>query len=209
MFDDQVQSIFLRPLQFQLAKVPHSNRVPLTPEMKLALLWWVDASHLTGGTPIHALESTVNTFTDASTVVWGGHVAEQKFAGTWTLKERKLHINEQSGGNKVVVSVAGDQGQVPLVRQRKVDNCSQTHSRSPKCTGRQAVQTGTDSANGMQPPSGGGQPAVHNMGNRDNKRCPTFVSPYTDPQALGTDALSISWEGISGYTYPPQSGNPD
>jgi len=104
-----------------------------------------------------------------------------------------------------VVSVAGHQGHVPIGQAKKVDNYSQTHSRSPKCTGGQAVQIGTDSANGMEPPSGGGQPAVHEMGNRDNKKCPTFVSPYSDPQAVGTDALSISWEGMSGYAYPPQA----
>jgi len=33
---------------------------------------------LAEGTPIHALESTVDIFTDASTVGWGGHAKAQK-----------------------------------------------------------------------------------------------------------------------------------
>jgi hypothetical protein len=40
---------------------------------------------------------------------------------------------------------------------------------------------------------------------RDNKQCPLFVSPYPDSQALGVDALSVSWEGMIAYAFPPKA----
>ena len=38
---------------------------------------------------------------------------------------------------------------------------------------------------------------------RWNNKLPRFVSPYPDPNAWETDALSISWDGILGYAFPP------
>jgi len=38
---------------------------------------------------------------------------------------------------------------------------------------------------------------------RFNHRLPLFVSPVPDPLALAVDALSMDWEGMSGYAYPP------
>jgi len=247
-------SIFLRPLQLQLAKVwsqsrdPPSNRVPLTPETRLALRWWLDAAHLTEGTPIHALEPNVHTFTDASTVGWGGHVGEQKFAGTWSLEERKLHINVlelralklvlqmcnppvgsvilASTDNSTVVAYVNRLGgtrswslweetkdMFQLVMQKKWTITAR------HIAGVLNVLADRLSRQGQILPTEWslhqeaanllfvkwGTALVDLFATRDNKKCPTFVSPYPDPQAVGTDALSISWEGISGYAYPPQA----
>ena len=49
-----------------------------------------------------------------------------------------------------------------------------------------------------------GQPNIDLFATRYNTKCRTFVSPVPDSQAWEVDALSISWEGLSGYAYPPQ-----
>lgn len=46
-------------------------------------------------------------------------------------------------------------------------------------------------------------PMIDLFATRWNNRLPTFVSPVPDPQAWAVDALSISWEGLIGYAYPP------
>ena len=48
-----------------------------------------------------------------------------------------------------------------------------------------------------------GPPNIDLFATRYNKKCPVFVSPVPDPLALEADALSISWEGMSAYAYPP------
>ena len=46
-------------------------------------------------------------------------------------------------------------------------------------------------------------PNVDLFATRFNSQCPTFVSPAPDPSAIDVDALSISWEGMNAYAYPP------
>jgi len=36
-----------------------------------------------------------------------------------------------------------------------------------------------------------------------NRKLPVFISPVVDDEALEVDALSIPWEGMSGYAFPP------
>ena len=47
-------------------------------------------------------------------------------------------------------------------------------------------------------------PNVDLFATRFNSQCPAFVSPAPDPLALDVDALSISWEGLNAYAFPPQ-----
>ena len=47
-------------------------------------------------------------------------------------------------------------------------------------------------------------PNVDLFATRFNAQCPAFVSPAPDPTAMDVDALSISWEGLSAYAFPPQ-----
>ena len=37
----------------------------------------------------------------------------------------------------------------------------------------------------------------------ENKRLPSFVSPFPDERALAVDAFSLSWEGLKAYAFPP------
>lgn len=34
-------------------------------------------------------------------------------------------------------------------------------------------------------------------------KLPTFVSPVPDPLAWAVDALSLNWEGLGAYAFPP------
>ena len=48
---------------------------------------------LTSGIPICTFRADLTIFTDASTHGWGAHMGDSKISGTWTLSDRKLHIN--------------------------------------------------------------------------------------------------------------------
>ena len=47
------------------------------------------------------------------------------------------------------------------------------------------------------------QPQVDLFATRFNNKLPQFVSPVQDPQAWAVDALSLSWEGLDPYAFPP------
>jgi len=48
-----------------------------------------------------------------------------------------------------------------------------------------------------------GTPNLDLFATKHNHRCAIYVSPVPDRQALDVDALSISWEGMWAYAYPP------
>ena len=48
-----------------------------------------------------------------------------------------------------------------------------------------------------------GTPTVDLFATRYNRKLDVFVSPVPDPWALETDALSIQWDGLWAYAYPP------
>ena len=47
------------------------------------------------------------------------------------------------------------------------------------------------------------QPRVDLFATRFKKKLPQFVSPVLDPQTWAVDALSLSWEGLDPYAFPP------
>ena len=47
------------------------------------------------------------------------------------------------------------------------------------------------------------QPQVNLFATRFNNKLPQFVSPVPDPQAWAVDALSLSWEDLDPYAFPP------
>ena len=47
------------------------------------------------------------------------------------------------------------------------------------------------------------QPQVDLFATRFNNKLPQFVSPVPDPQACAVDALSLSWEDLDPYAFPP------
>jgi len=54
-----------------------------------------------------------------------------------------------------------------------------------------------------------GQPHLDLFATASNAKLPTFVSPYPDPLAWETDALSLSWKGMWAYAFPPFSLIPE
>ena len=48
-----------------------------------------------------------------------------------------------------------------------------------------------------------GRPHLDLFATADNAKLPLFVSPYPDPTAWDTDALSLSWRGMWLYAFPP------
>ncbi|XP_077991032.1 uncharacterized protein LOC144445368 [Glandiceps talaboti] len=48
-----------------------------------------------------------------------------------------------------------------------------------------------------------GEPTVDLFATFMNRKLPLFVSPIPDPRAMATDALSMSWKGLSAYAFPP------
>ena len=49
------------------------------------------------------------------------------------------------------------------------------------------------------------QPQVDLFATRFNNKLPQFVSPVPDPQAWAVDALSLSWEDLDPYAFPPEA----
>ena len=47
------------------------------------------------------------------------------------------------------------------------------------------------------------QPQVDLFATRFNNKLPQFLSPVPDPQAWAVDALSLSWEDLDPYAFPP------
>ena len=47
------------------------------------------------------------------------------------------------------------------------------------------------------------QPQVDLFATRFNNKLPQFVSPVPDPQAWAVDAISLSWENLDPYAFPP------
>ena len=47
------------------------------------------------------------------------------------------------------------------------------------------------------------QPQIDLFATRFNNKLPLFVSPVPDPRATAVDALSLSWEDLDAYAFPP------
>ena len=90
--------LYLRPLQRHFHLLGLTD--PFTPlrrsdPLVLAnlLRQWLDPRFLTSGIPICPFQGDLKIFTDASRQGWGAHMGDSKISGTWTLTDRKLHIN--------------------------------------------------------------------------------------------------------------------
>ena len=88
---------------------------------------------------------------------------------------------------------------------------SPTYSRPAECGSRQTIQARPDHPNRVVPPSRGlpnNMQQVHwsqidLFTTRFNNKLPLFVSPVPDPLATAVDALSLPWEDLDAYAFPP------
>ena len=98
-----------------------------------------------------------------------------------------------------------------LVFPATSDSESPTHPRPFKCDSRQAIQTGSDHPNRVVPPSGSFSticnrwhlPQIDLFATMFNHKLPQFVSPVPDSLAVAVDALTLPWEDLDAYTFPP------
>ena len=97
-----------------------------------------------------------------------------------------------------------------LVYQTSSNSKSPTYPRAAECGSRQAIQAGPDHSDGMVPPSRGFPsymqqvaPTSDLFATRFNNKLPQFVSPVPDPLAVVVDALSLPWENLDAYAFPP------
>ena len=85
------------------------------------------------------------------------------------------------------------------------------HSRETQCSRGLSVETRAAPSQGVVPSperfswvrSLWEAPMVDLFATRWNHNLPIFVSPVPDPLAWNVDALSISWDGLIGYAFPP------
>ena len=90
--------LYLRPLQRHFHSLGLTDRfTPPCPSDPLVLANllrpWLDPLFLTSGIPIRTFQADLTIFTDASNQGWDAHMGDSKISGTWTLADRKLHIN--------------------------------------------------------------------------------------------------------------------
>ena len=113
------------------------------------------------------------------------------------------------GGDEIGPSLGPLVENSDLVYQKQVTQ-NPTHPRPAECDSRQAIQARTDHSNRMVPPSRGiqaicsqwQQPQVDLFATRFNNNY-ISVSPVPDPQAWAVHALSLPWEDLDPYAFPP------
>ena len=76
-------------------RVPESLEkvIPIPGSLHPHLRWWLEESNVLLGQPLHPLKHALQIFKDASKEGLGAHLNEHTARGTWSLPERKLHIN--------------------------------------------------------------------------------------------------------------------
>ena len=119
-------------------------------------------------------------------------------------------LHQQGRGHEVGPTVCLTLENLDLVHRETSDSKGLTHSRPLKCSGGQTIQIGTDHPDRIVPPSRGFSgpvqqvaPASNRSLTRFNHKLPLFVSPVPDPMATAVYALSLSWENLDAYAFPP------
>ena len=94
-----------------------------------------------------------------------------------------------------------------LVFQKTDYSLSSTHPRPAECNRRRTIQAGPDHPNRMVPSCRGLPSNMFPVTNRSTwgwrNKLPQFVSPVPDPQAWAVEAISLSWEDLNPYAFPP------
>jgi ribonuclease HI len=60
---------------------------------QVKLLSWLDRSNTNQGVPSHTVIHQVQLYTDSSTQGWGAHLDFKEISGTWSQREKQMHIN--------------------------------------------------------------------------------------------------------------------
>ena len=93
--------------------------------------------------------------------------------------------------------------------QKPGDSQRPTHSRQAECGSRQAIQARPDHPDRVSSEvfqsicSRWHWPQIDLFATRFNNKLPEFVSPVLDPLAWAVDLLSLPWEDLDVYAFPP------
>ena len=115
-------------------------------------------------------------------------------------------LHQQGGRHEVGPTLCPSLENLDLVHRETSDSEGPTNSRPLKCSGRQIVQIGTDHPNRMVFEALSNrwhQPQTDLFATRFNNKLPLFVSPVPDPMVTAVDALSLPWEDLDAYAFPP------
>ena len=214
--------LHMRPIQWHLKsnwRIPESLVIPLPRSSHPHLQWWLKEGNVLTSQPLHPIQHALQIFTDTSKEGWGGfsslkRVSRSMRGQNGSCNNRQHHgssLHQQRRGYEVRPTVCPTMENLDLVHRETSDSKGLTHTRPLKCSGRQTVQIGTDHPNRMVPPSRGfqalcsrwHQPQIDLFATRFSNKLPLFVSLVPDPMATAVDALSLSWENLDAYAFPP------
>ena len=206
--------------------------IPLPRSLHPHLQRWLKEDNVLTGQPLHPIQHALQIFTDASKEGWGAHLNEFIARGTWSLPESKLHINYlelkavflalKEFQNLCVVSYINKKGGMrsgPLcaLLWKILTRCTrkQVTLKARHIPGRLNVVADKLSRLGqtIQTEWSLLPEVFQTLSNRwhqsqidamrFNNKLPLFVSPVPDPIATAVDALSLSWETLDAYAFPP------
>ena len=122
-------------------------------------------------------------------------------------------IHQQGGRYEVRLTLCPSMATPVLVQSETGCSKGQAHPWSSKCDCRQIVSSGQNHSDRMVPSSGGFNllvqtwhlPQVDMFATKYNCKLAQYVSPVPDPNVLAVDALTVSWENLDMYAFPPVS----
>ena len=123
------------------------------------------------------------------------------------------YINKE-GGDEIGLPVCPTVENTVLVYQAASNTQGMSHPRPAERDSRQAIQAWPYHSNRVVTSSrsvpscmlkvaSATKKKVDLFATRFNNKLPQFVSPVPDPQAWAVDALSLSWEDLDPYAFPP------
>ena len=187
--------LHLRPLQMSLLSQWRPQKFSLNHQIKISanilhhLDWWKQEEIYQQGVPLRINPPSHTIFTDASLSGWGSHVEPEGllFHGVWTETQSQLHINMLE---MMVISMALKEALHKIKNSTVLVSTDNTtvvaYLRSSKCS------TSHDSV------------SQHSLVcDTLNHRLPLYLSPIPDQKALSIDALSMNWNHIHAYAFPP------
>ena len=120
-------------------------------------------------------------------------------------------IHQQGGRYEVRLTLCPSMATPVLVQSETGCSKRQAHPWSSECDCRQVVSARPNHSDRMVPSSGGAQPSGSDLApspsghvcNKVQLQTSPYVSPVPDPNAWAVDALTVSWENLDMYAFPP------
>ena len=91
--------LYMRPIQLRLlcfwtpAKDPLEKLVACTPHLRSHLNWWKQRVNIFKGRAVQKTMTETTITTDASKLMYGGHLDNQFVQGRWNIQQQNWHIN--------------------------------------------------------------------------------------------------------------------